>query len=670
MKTFAKVSGWLATIAAVVLLASVSRAESLGAMRVTIERGDVQVKIADTGEWVPASVNMPLVEGDELWVPDGSRAALQTNNGTYVRLDGETALQVLRMDRDSFQVYLPQGSVYVLSSVATRSVLQFDTPDTSIRAFGRATFRIDTPGAETDVFVFSGSVLAENDAGRTTVRAGSMLAIGAGGYADLSPLPPPDDWDRWNRERDRVVLARGEGYRHLPEELRLYSSDFDANGRWVSVPEYGYVWTPTVLVIADWAPYRHGRWVWRGGDYVWIGYEPWGWAPYHYGRWTFVARVGWCWVPPPRGEVYWAPGYVGWVRTGDVVAWVPLAPREIYYGHGHFGRYSVDVRNVDVNRVRVTNVYRNTTVVNSITVVHNTTFVTGRAAPVDRRVVVNVREDFAKRRNIVVGRPPIKPVDSSYAPVVRSIPESKRPPASVRKIEAKQVRQSRPLVKEQERSARQPDAKPRPLEVRKVEKPTPARERVRERKEGRPAERRPAAGPAEQRSPAAPAEQRTPAAPAERRSPAAPPDRRPAVAPQERVAPDRPQRGPDRVQEKEKPKGPPEEKKVLERQPAKPERQIEREKPREAPVERVKPKEAPVERAKPKEVPVERAAPRKAPAEKAKPEQTERGKVRDADRKDEGGGGNKGKAREDKDSQDNSSRDPRERDNGEKPRRR
>jgi hypothetical protein len=679
MNALAKVSGWLATIAAVVLFASVSRAESLGAMRVTIEQGDVQVKIADTGEWVPASVNMPLVEGDELWVPDGSRAALQTNNGAHIRLDGETALQVVRMDRESFQFYIPQGSVYVLSLVTKRSVLQFDTPDTSIRAFGRATFRIDTPGAETDVFVFRGSVLAENDAGRTTVRAGSMLAIGADGYADLSPLPPPDGWDRWNRERDRVVLARGDGYRHLPEELRTYSSDFDANGRWVSVPEYGYVWTPTVLVISDWAPYRHGRWVWRGGDYVWVGYEPWGWAPYHYGRWAFVARIGWCWVPPPRGEVFWAPGYVGWVRTGDVVAWVPLAPREIYYGHGHYGRYSVDVRNVDVNRVRVTNVYRNVTVVNSVTVVHHTTFVTGRHTPVDRKVVVNVREDFAKRRNIVVGRPSIKPAETSYVPVVRSIPESKRPPAAVRKIEAKQVRQSRPLVKEQDRSARQPDAKPRSLEVRKVEKPTPAKERARERKEVRPAERRPAAAPVEQRAPAAPAEQRpsvapterrSPAAPAQRRSPAAPADQRPAVAPQERVAPDRPQRGPERVQEKEKPKGPPEEKKAPERQPAKPERQMEREKPREAPAGRITPREAPVERAKPRETPVEKAKPREAPVEKAKPEQAERGKARDEDKKDEGGGGNKGKARENKGTQDNSSRDGRDRDDVERPRRR
>jgi hypothetical protein len=107
---------------------------------------------------------------------------------------------------------------------------------------------------------------------------------------------------------------------------------------------------------------------------------------------------------------------------------------------------------------------------------------------------------------------------------------------------------------------------------------------------------------------------------------------------------------------------------VLERQPAKPERQIEREKPREEPAGRIRPQTAPVEKAKPGEAPVEKATPRAAPVERAKPEQLERGKARDADKKDEGGGGSKGKARENKGTQDNSSRDVRDRDDVERPR--
>jgi hypothetical protein len=486
MKTFGRILGSLWIAGTLLSVPAHSGAGSLGAMRVSIADRDVQVRIPETGEWAPVSINMPLVEGDELWVPHGSRAALQTSNGAYVRLGGGTAVQVLRMDRDSFQLYLAQGHAYVLSLAPQRSVLQLDTPDASIRAFGSATFRADVLDGWTDVSVLKGSVLAESDAGTTKVPGGGMLALGPHGYAELSPLPPPDDWERWNADRDRIVLARGESHRRLPAELRMYASDFDGNGRWVYVQGYGYCWTPTVVVIGDWAPYRHGRWVWRGGDYVWIGYEPWGWTPYHYGRWAFVARIGWVWVPPPRGEVFWGPGYVGWVRTPEHVAWVPLAPREIYYGYGNYGRYSVNVTNVTINNIHVTNVYRNAKVVNSVTVVHHTTFVTGRAAPVNRNVVVTAREDFARRRNIVAGRPQIRPVETSYVPVVRPIPEPSRPPAAVRKVDASELRRSRPLVKEPDRSALRPEGRSRPLEARKVEKPKPVSERIREREQPRP----------------------------------------------------------------------------------------------------------------------------------------------------------------------------------------
>ncbi len=539
MKTFVKVFGWLSIVGALLLFPPYSEADSLGEMRVNLVQGDVQVKIADTGEWVPASVNMPLVEGDELWVPEGSRAALQTTKGDYVRLDEGTALQILRMDLDSYQFHLTEGRVYVLNRAPNRSVIQFDTTDASIRAFGNATFQMDIPGGETDVSVFRGSVQTENGDGTTTVRAGDMLAVGADGYAELSPVPPPDDWRDWNAQRDRLALARGKSYGYLPAELRAYSSDFERNGRWVNVPEYGYVWTPTVVVTGDWAPYRDGRWVWRGGDYVWVGYEPWGWAPYHYGRWTFAARIGWVWVPPARGDVYWAPGYVGWVRSGDHVAWVPLAPRETYYGYGNHGRYSRNITNVNVNQIRVTNVYRNVNVTNSITVVNQTTFLSGRPSSVDRNVVVNVREDFARHRNIVVGRPSIRPVETSYLPVVRSIPEAKRPPAAVRKIDVKELRQSRPLVTEPNRSAFRPQGKSAPLEVRKVEKPRPASERARERQQVLPKERR---GPAaSQGGPPAKVERRVPPREAVPRATGRPERAQPV--PEKVMKPEPPQRG-------------------------------------------------------------------------------------------------------------------------------
>ncbi len=222
---------------------------------------------------------------------------------------------------------------------------------------------------------------------------------------------------------------------------------------------------PHVHISVGWAPYRNGRWTWIGGDYVWIAFEPWGWAPYHYGRWTFLASFGWCWVPPDRGDVYWGPGYVGWVYTPTYVSWVPLAPREIYYGYGNYGRHSVNIVNVNINTIVVKNVYRNVSVSNAVTVVHRDTFLKGK------------REDFRLRENpflkerISVGRPAIAPERATKMPVIKEIPRAKEPPARVRDIKVREIKEKRLFVKEREKSVLLPQASQKSMPLRTVREP-------------------------------------------------------------------------------------------------------------------------------------------------------------------------------------------------------
>jgi hypothetical protein len=311
------------------------------------------------------------------------------------------------------------------------------------------------------------------------------------------------------------------------------------------------------------------------------------------------------------------------------VAWVPLAPRETYYGYGNHGRYSTNITNVNVNQVQVTNVYRNVNVTNSITVVNQTTFITGRPSSVDRNVVVNVREDFANHRNIVVGRPPIKPVETSYIPVVRAIPEAKRPPAAVRKVDAKELKQSRPLVTEPGRSAFRPQATPPPLEVRKVEKPRPASERATERQQAVPNERR---GPAaSQGSPPGAVEQRGKPKEAEPKATGKP--ERPQ-APPAKATPEPPQRGvpPGAVEQRGKPKDAEPKEKTEPKATGKPERpQPPQEKAAPEPPQRGVPPGAVEQRGKPKDAePKEKAEP-KGTGKPERPQGTPGGKVRPED---------------------------------------
>ncbi len=454
---------------------------TLGSLRISLIEGDVQVRTEDTGEWVPASINMPLMDGDRIWVPEEGRTELQLRDGSLLRLDENSALEILTVEKDSFQFYLTEGRSYGNFRGLKGTLLQIDTPDSSVRIYERSNFRIETTqDGYTDISVYRGVVYAENKDGETSVDEGNTLSLGEGTNAELSPLGPPDEWERWNRDRDRRLVERRPPSRYLPDELQAYSSDFEESGRWVRVREYGYVWTPTVHVSVGWAPYRVGRWVWIGGDYVWVSYEPWGWAPYHYGRWAFVSTIGWCWVPPVRGAVYWGPGFVGWVRTPTYVSWVPLAPGEIYYGHGYYGPHSVNITQVNIRQINVQKiVYKNIHVHNSVTVVHHDTFVKGK------HVEVKVTENPFLKGKISLGRPDIKPERATRMPVIKEIPQRKRPPEPIREIKVKELKEKRPLVIKKEASVLRPESPLRKMPVKAVEKRGTERP-----KEFRPTEKR------------------------------------------------------------------------------------------------------------------------------------------------------------------------------------
>lgn len=456
-----KIFKFLILISILLLFPAYSHSQNLGSLRISLIDGDVQIRTQDTGDWVPASINMPLRDGDRIWVPEGGKTELQLRDGTYLRLDEKSALEILTLDKDSFQFYLTEGHAYANFRGQGSSVLQMDTPVSSIRAYGRSIFRMDISDGLTQISVFRGSVEAESKGGRTTVSSGYTLTLKEETYAELSPLGSPDEWERWNTERDRRVAERRPPPRYLPDELYAYSRDFEEYGRWVYVREYGYVWTPTVVVQVGWAPYRLGRWVWIAGDYVWISYEPWGWVPYHYGRWAFVASIGWCWVPPIRGAVYWGPGYVGWVYTPTHVAWVPLAPREIYYGRGYYGPHSVNLTKVNVTNIQINKiVYKNVNVSNAVTVINHDTFVTGRQVDVKMK-----GNPFLKER-ISIGRPDIKPEKATVMPIIKEIPQTKRPPEPIREIRVRELKEKRLLVKERNVSVLRPESPPKEMPVK------------------------------------------------------------------------------------------------------------------------------------------------------------------------------------------------------------
>ena len=503
------------TVACVMLLPVLSFAEDDGFMRISLIQGDVQVSNPDMDEdWTAASINLPLNEGDRLWVPDEAKVETQIRGGVYIRAGEKTAFDVLSLGNDSAQLYLDRGHVYVNNRRGGIKIIQVDIPLASVRSYDNSIMMLDVDeGGATEVSVLKGYVYVETRDGSTRVTSGNTLSVRDNATAEMAMIGSPDEWERWNLDRDKQLVAWNESSRYLPEELHEYSSDFDMNGRWAYASDYGYVWSPSVTIL-EWAPYTAGTWMWVRNNYVWISYEPWGWVPYHYGRWAYVTGRGWCWVPPIAGAVYWGPGFVGWIMTPTYVAWVPLAPGETYYGYGYYGPASVNITTVNINTVTINKTYRNATARHAVTVVRKDSFGTGRR--ITERVKVNPFLETKRqkidvvpprmkpeRRGVIAqpstgdlerkqpherikivppeehrAQPPVranKPVikperQDVRRPFVSTLPAERQPPERVRNIRPEEMKIQRKLVRERDASVFRQE-RPQNLPVKQLQEP-------------------------------------------------------------------------------------------------------------------------------------------------------------------------------------------------------
>lgn len=109
--------------------------------------------------------------------------------------------------------------------------------------------------------------------------------------------------------------------------FQLFFDELQPHGVWVRHARYQYVFCPTG-VDANWRPYTEGRWLYvEGRGWYFDSEEPFAWATYHYGRWFPDRDLGWCWVPGTK----WAPAWVSWRRSDNIVGWAPLPPEEDGY---------------------------------------------------------------------------------------------------------------------------------------------------------------------------------------------------------------------------------------------------------------------------------------------------------------------------------------------------
>ena len=333
--------------------------------RVAWVSGTLELSNQKTGEAFETLVNQPLTRGDLLTTHSGSRAEIQIGS-TTLRLDANTRLVFDRLDDEQTRVFLERGRVIVrLASDEAAREFGLETHSGHFDPRSTGLYRFESFPDSTEATSYSGRLsFASIDSGLEIEPGLSARIWHSSRTRSRLSAAVNDDFSLWSAERERSTASNLYS-RYVSPEM-TGAGDLDQHGHWSETPEYGAVWYPRNLA-ADWAPFRHGRWVWvESWGWNWVGYEPWGFAPFHYGRW--VRHHGaWGWVPGVRvvRPVY-APAMVGWIGTpcigvavsfGTVpsVGWFPLAPREIYVP---FHRSSTTyVRNVNITHVtQITNV--------------------------------------------------------------------------------------------------------------------------------------------------------------------------------------------------------------------------------------------------------------------------------------------------------------------------
>src|SRR3981189_1769257 len=74
-----------------------------GVARISLIQGDVSVQRGDTNEWSAAALNQPVVAGDRISTGDHSKAELQLDHASILRLGNNAQAKIATADRTQIQ---------------------------------------------------------------------------------------------------------------------------------------------------------------------------------------------------------------------------------------------------------------------------------------------------------------------------------------------------------------------------------------------------------------------------------------------------------------------------------------------------------------------------------------------------------------------------------------
>jgi len=315
--------------------------------RVKFLRGNVQIRRKGGKQTERVALNLPIIEGDEIYAEENARIEIQFDNYSHIRLDENARLNISKLLENEIAVDISMGSLILNLTrfESGKNIFEINAPETSISIQKTGGYRIDAGdkyNREVRITVSGGgkSRVYSKDSGFTLQNESNARFYLSGKYVGqwetMRTSRYLDSFDKWSLNRNKSISnsLNNAQYDKYYDDSIYGADDLNDNGNWSDSDDYGQVWKPNKTALANypgWSPYRYGKWRWLPSyGWTWVNDEPWGFSTYHYGRWVYT-NGSWSWSPYSRNSrrrqkrrSKWRPALVAISFIANNICWYPL----------------------------------------------------------------------------------------------------------------------------------------------------------------------------------------------------------------------------------------------------------------------------------------------------------------------------------------------------------
>ena len=205
-------------------------------VRVSVVEGSAVIQRGDSHVQTNAVPNAPMLSGDYIWTGKTSRAELQFDGYTAVRLAGSVQARIVNNDANIRKVQLAAGTIEV-GMVRDGRTMEIDTPSVTVRMEEAGDVRISIGGDGSSLVTARRGSVDVVTPQRTYPIGLRTTLVAEGSASDPSITQSPevafDSFDDFNAERDRSMVAALNASPNLNPMLAGYDN-LDTYGQWQS----------------------------------------------------------------------------------------------------------------------------------------------------------------------------------------------------------------------------------------------------------------------------------------------------------------------------------------------------------------------------------------------------------------------------------------------------